>query len=380
MNKALNLKKLMIVSFSAVSLSAAISIVPANGAVLSGIEINSLNNNSYQITIKADEKVPIEKTAVNNNKLILDLGEVKPSRYINTVYNNAPGVDHVIVQPISDSKVRVFIEGANISSSQINVDTNLVSNMSLQEPPIPVQQDAKQQTVDSQQEVVYLNKPIDSFKPATVNYENEESAQTVEETVNKTVISGAAIKNLFNKRNFDWLLRLGVLGLLLIAGFKLLAPTKRKNVEINLSNNTDLKDREIDLFKSLHNKRGLVGSGLGSIPKKPVNNSVAKYGIKEYQNSQLPNLGRNFSMPTEEKPRGTILKNKSVLNSSIATKQVKPFKDSGKTTSKDINTAKINADNMKFLESMARIYEKSGRVDLARGLQSNILKAREQQS
>jgi len=31
---------------------------------------------------------------------------------------------------------------------------------------------------------------------------------------------------------------------------------------------------------------------------------------------------------------------------------------------------------MRFLESMAKIYEKSGRVDLAHGLQNNIMKAK----
>ena len=36
----------------------------------------------------------------------------------------------------------------------------------------------------------------------------------------------------------------------------------------------------------------------------------------------------------------------------------------------------VHIDNVKFLESMAKIYERSGRVDLANGLANNIKKAK----
>ena len=35
-----------------------------------------------------------------------------------------------------------------------------------------------------------------------------------------------------------------------------------------------------------------------------------------------------------------------------------------------------NMDSMKFLESITKIYEKSGRADLAKGLKDNLQKAR----
>ena len=43
-----------------------------------------------------------------------------------------------------------------------------------------------------------------------------------------------------------------------------------------------------------------------------------------------------------------------------------------------VNQSNPNVDNLKFLESMTAIYEKSGRHDLARGLKASLTKNKTQ--
>ena len=73
-----------------------------------------------------------------------------------------------------------------------------------------------------------------------------------------------------------------------------------------------------------------------------------------------------------------------MVNKPISTKTELPLKSKAPSVSNPIlkkqpetvvSTPQADMDSMKFLESITKIYEKSGRADLAKGLQDNLKKA-----
>lgn len=419
MNKAgKNRLFLMSVVISA-GLFTALTLMPAyadsDNAVLSGIEINSqdsvFNGNKYQITLKTDKNINIEKTAPSSDKIVLDLKNTTPSQYVNTVYNNASGIDNVIVQPVSDNEVKIFLQGSNIVSSKISLDSKgIMGDLNDKQPPVPVSK-AQNKTVQNtehtpqtvidmsenqaqnkvniapQPEKIVLNKPIDNFKPAireedTTLNNNDDSMDSL-----KNGIAGLSLHKIFNKNRFDWVLRFLTITFMIVVGIKLFKP--KRNIKIDLSSNK-IKDRDLDLIKSINSRRDLIGTGLKTGNKdfanKPGYNSFSQYGIKEYQNSQNPPSSlssSSYKSSHEPKFMKTPIKPASGINNQALKKAFNnpttqtatsrtPLQSKVKTS--NITEAKVNIDNKKFLESMAQIYAKSGRTDLAQGIQSNILK------
>ena len=124
MNKT-KLKNLAVIIFCTAFVSLMMFVVPVyafDGATLSEIKISSKDNYSYKIVLKTDKDVPVEKYITADNKIVIDLKNTRSAEFVNTIYNNSPEIDNVMVQPVANDKVRVFIQGLNISSSKIILD------------------------------------------------------------------------------------------------------------------------------------------------------------------------------------------------------------------------------------------------------------------
>ncbi|EKE02801.1 MAG: hypothetical protein ACD_20C00330G0015 [uncultured bacterium] len=412
MNKVVKTKRYLVNVLTTLSISAFLSLSPAyaayNGAILSEIEINPYHGDSYQIMVRTDKDIPVEKQVISDNEIVLNLKNTKPAKFVNTIYNNSTKVNHVIVQSISNNRVKVLLKGTNISASKITIDTK-GETLSLPEEPIAIKltgpdvvdsentitadstepvEEAKttEEVQNLHQEEIVLQHPVARFKPIDTDIREE---ITEEEDSSLSIMQGAmasgAMKKIFSTSSFDWLLRLAMLALLIIGGLKLFNP-KEKSVKIDLS--SDLKSKEIDLFRELHSRKGLIGSGLkdsskfNNIAKKPGYNSISNYGIKEYQNSQRPPLNSQItpmariSEPKYNRPAANETLLKALNEQKTMPKAATRTLNTGKITQKEVNTAKVNIDNAKFLETMAKIYEKSGRADLAQGIKHNILKSK----
>jgi len=363
MNKTLTKKGLNSV-LAAVCIAGTMCFSNVNAAenvpVLSGLQINPTENGSYQIILKADKDIPVKKYVTADNTVVLDIKGVKASDSINTVYNNASDVDHVVFQPVKDNHIKVFVQGKNISDSNIKVESPVLPS------------DLQKDSIKNSQETLVLNAPVDSYRPV-VNLE-EESA------IEEKQVSQSYLASLFDKSNTGWLISFLMFVAFAIVGLKALFPENKK---INIKISDDLNTREKDLYKNLNRHQGLIGKSLGApstiknLNQKPTISSV-NYGLREYQNSQInPNYRSMTSarMPVAQKIKPDSSKI-TLKTSQAKTLKTKTAVSSSKISANDINDAKINIDSMRFLESMAKIYEKSGRVDLAHGLQNNIMKAK----
>lgn len=381
----------------AASVVALSSFVPAyaafNGATLSGVEIIP-QDDSYQVTLKADKNIQIQKYVTADDKVVLDLKGTKPANFVNTVYNNATKIDHVIIQPTSSDSIRIFLEGANVSGTKVSLDTSVKpvdTSVQSEVSPLPVSNqtvamDSTSQATDTavseetkESETVVLNRPVDSFKPFGATYsESLSDEEDAVDSVQDGMVSFGALKKVFSTHTLDWFLRLGMLALLIMGAYKLFVEKKQKKVTIDLSaQSVNLKAKEIDIHKTLSKKRATIGGGLSDLSRKPGYVSTSRYGLKEYQNSQIPPLGLNPAMSRqkfENRIPQTPLRQQT--SKTLLRKEMPQTLQASSITRNDMNKAKLNMDGVKFLESMAQIYERSGRVDLAKGLHTSIVKAK----
>lgn len=388
-----------------------------DGATLSEIEINPYNESNYQFVLKTDKKIPIQKIIISDNKIILKLKHIRPAGFVNTVYNTS-SINNIIIQPSSNDEVKIYIDGKNAAQSYISLETD-DSGLDFIAPVQSVNPESQTKTAIEKTDLSETNKTktspqtnnkiLNTNKPASFNNIEEqipenviqvnakpdfkpaivmnESAQNKEETnKEQSTLHLSLLKKLFSGSLIDNVIRILALLIILIGAFKALKP-KQKNIHINLNANKNIKEKEIDLYKHLSSNRGLIGGSIKSSYDKDNilkrNTSSTNYGLNEYKNSQVAPKTMGLKSPPRLSPEDIGFKPSLSHDFSLGVNRTKSSKASINTqtrqpasriTKNDINSAKVNIDNVKFLETMAGIYEKSGRTDLASGIQSSLNK------
>ena len=391
-------------------MSAVMSAHAFDGATLSEIKISSKDNYSYKIILKADKDVPVEKYITSDNKIVIDLKNTRSAEFVNTIYNNTPEIDNVIVQAVANNKVRVFIQGLNIASSKVILDSRsntldfMEDNVSsvpanINNSPAPKTESvAPAQTTQANQDLPVINLAQNTgIKTTTAVQEpvkpqySENNLQTPQdnllntennniETVKNSMLGNTALKKIFSKDGFDWLLRMFAVVFIAIGIFKFIS--KPKNVTIDLASD-NIKEREMELYRTMGERKELVSRSLGSNytkekqVKTPAYGANSQYAVKEYQNSQRP--PQRLNRPVDSginritAPKTPVSQlNPALKTTKTATENRKPAVNNSKINQKEIKTAKSNIDNIKFLENMAAIYQKSGRTDLAQNIRQKI--------
>lgn len=354
------------------------TILSANAAeerlnTLNAIQIDALKD-TYSITLSTDTAVDVKRTIQSSDNMILTLKNIKPAKSLNTIYKNAAEVDSVMVETVGDKALNISIRANNISNSAINVDPAKTEVLSTQSVVTP------RKHKKSKKESIELASPIDSYMPVY----SDETEEFEDDVPFEGIGLIAKIKNLLSEGNNSNILTTGLIGLILFCGIKLF---KKEEPETVIGLSQSLRDREISLYKDMSMK-GLTNSiayEQPTVPQvapkepivpqvKPNFNANAGYGLRAYQSSS-----RNPYMSADN----TMMQK---------TQQVKPQPRVMSTVGSRVNTLNINRpvqpnmtntvakasniDSMKFLDSMAKIYEKNGRSDLAQGLKAGMLKAK----
>lgn len=363
---------------------------------LSAVEIKD-SDNGYQIILKADKAAEVRKTVESKDDVTLDIKGIVPIESVGTIYNNVPEVDSIIIQPDSDSNTKVVVRGKNISSASISF-----APVEVQTAPQIQGETASPSGVNE----IELSKPIQSYAPVfdqSQDFEDQSPngmfATAVSLSLNKAHQCKPLVVKLFRYlKNLDrkFLAFGSVFFLIIIFGLRSIKSEKNNDIKVGLTQS--LKEKEIGMkdelslandFQTARNQKSLSGKSVPSI----------NYGIKAYQNSQknpytsqisglpLKNVAKPQVRPTA--PQG-IQRNNNVNQNQVqlqsrlnqahsqmqakrpvsapaALNKVKPSVVPSAAGSKSI-------DSIKFLESMTKIYERSGREDLANELKSNIQK------
>jgi len=435
-----------------------------DGAILSEIKISSKDNYSYKVTLKTNKDVYVQKNTVSDNKIVIDLNNAQPAEFVNTIYNNSPEINNVIVQPVSKDKVRVFIEGLNISSSKVILDSRNISDITEKgyQPPAasatdntllsnqnanntPAPQTIEQETPKTAvQNVDIIDKakakedgvPVidlsdyhipgkDKKSSALLNDSGISPEENADGVSQSALMTKAMLKKVFSRTGFDWLLRIFATIFIVVGILKLFSRPKKVTVGLSSEN---IKLKELEMYRSANGMKELLSKSMGSqaTREQQINNAYStnsNYGVKEYQNSQLPpkkmrrpvvdledmklsprhraiyNLPEsNYDSQYNEEfqpqefaqhnsspiaydtalIQNELLRKQQVQQASgnLALKTKPSLAGSQKISKKEIDSAKAKGENVQFLETMASIYEKSGRNDLARNIRQSIVKVK----
>ena len=339
--------------------------VCAEENVLQTIEIVPVKD-TYNIVLSADHSVDVKKNVQAPNKITLDMKGIRASKTLNTVYNNVSNVDTVMVENTSNG-VSIFFQAENAQGASIAFDSIA--------PVLPAktQEPAKQQ--------VKLNSPIESYAPIyREDIAQEKTSSLFDKITKKSASMSTELQDSVGEAsdNMHKMFSYGLLGLFAFAVIKLF---RRREPDMKIGLSQGLNEREIDMYKGAN---PLSNSYMST--EKPF--TTVNYGINAYK-KENQNPYEQTSMPIHN-PRlqqyvSPLLRNQMARTAlqqqlpqqrqTVATAVQEPVRKHTTT----VNTAPVNQnnpniDNLKFLESMTAIYEKSGRHDLAQGLKASLSK------
>lgn len=335
----------------------------AEDNVLQSIEIEPVKD-TYNIVLVSDKAVDVKKSVQAPNKITLTMKDIRASKTLNTVYNNVSNVDTVMVEPAGNG-VSIFFQAENASAATVTFDALT---------PAPA-------VVKNESRSLKLNNPIESYAPIySEDFQTEKTSSlfnklkssqavdTIKDSVDEDTASDVAHK----------CVSFGLVGLLAFAVIRLF---KRKEPEMQIGLTQSLNEREVNMY----------GGMQPSIPKYPHVQkpfTTVNYGLNAYQKE---NRNPYETEPVQfHNPRLRSYVNQAPQNTmtqpighSAAQNTATAIQTQAKKLTTPVNTAPVNQsnpniDNLKFLESMTAIYEKSGRHDLARGLKASLTKSKEQ--
>ena len=329
--------------------------VSAEENVLQSIEIVPVKD-TYNIVLVSDKAVDVKKTVKAPNQITLNMKDIRASKTLNTVYNNVSNVDTVMVEPVGNG-VSIFFQAENAAGASVSFDSL--------DPVMPKKAETQS---------VKLSNPIESYAPIY----KEDMSQAKTSSLFKRLQKSSAVEGIKDSMDEDTVsdtankvFSFGLVGLLAFAVIRLF---KRKEPDMKIGLSQSLTDREIEMY------RGAQQIGSSHIaPEKPF--TTVNYGLNAYQRENRnpyeteapihnPRL-RNFAnaqhsvqmMSQPQRPmtqtavQQTVRKNTTPVNTA------------------PVNQSNPNIDNLKFLESMTAIYEKSGRHDLAQGSKASLNKS-----
>lgn len=370
---------------------------------LSEVQINP-QGSGYGIVLKTDSATQIKKVVSANDRMSIILKDVNITQDLNTIYNNVESIDNVTVQPLSKKDIKITLKGKNVANSKVSFSANesAIATTAVQS--------------------IELNAPVSHYQPVytpEMFVDEEETIQgsqtsnpelnalltkmhiTREMLVNIKSYAKKTFKKVNSMLNGD-INTMTLAGIMMIAGVLLMGSRRKQPKQkalkqekpIGLSSRANL-EREIELNKGLSDN---LRSNLNS-----RSSAQMGYGLKAYQQSQrnpytstqettgISGLARRKTLATEPIKKQTlsarpITKDSAPIKSSNLPKKTKtqtaPIKNTAVRTPikaaatqiKNTNT-EPDTDSLKFLESITKIYENSGRADLAKGLKDNLKKA-----
>ena len=324
--------------------------VSAEENVLQSIEIVPVKD-SYNIVLTSDKSVDVKKTVQAPNKITLDMKGIRASKTLNTVYNNVSNVDTVMVEPKGNG-ISLFFQAENAQNASVSFDSIA--------PVVPAK--------TTQQ--VKLNSPIESYAPI---YREDMSQSKTSSLFDKLTKKSSEIKDDMQENAgeaSDTMNKVFSYGLIGLLAFGVIRLFKKKEPDMKIGLSQGLNEREIEMYKGPQQ----IGNAFATAMDKPF--TTVNYGLNAYR-KENQNPYEQEQMPIHNPRLRNYANAHTAQMQSVATapmQTVAPRKMTTPVNTAPVNQSNPNVDNLKFLESMTAIYEKSGRHDLAQGLKASLSK------
>lgn len=334
-------------SFLVVSMLLSAVAAFANDNVLQTIQIEPIRD-TYNIVLMSDKAVDVRKTVEEAGTVLLSLKGLRASEMLNTVYNGSAEIDSVIVTPKNDDVVEIRIKGDNVERSTVTFES-LTSNVKVASAP--------------KKEIV-LNKPMKTYAPVFNESEEIETVAPSIAPIGQKIVN--VLKNIYKNKSNRNIINFGCLALMLFYALKLIRSKETEELKVGLAQG--LAEREINLYKQMQTP---IVNNYGATTQKPY--TSMNYGLNAYRN-----VNRNpYDTPSVPKAPKVSPAPSRVTTPvrPVQSIDLEPAESAAKVATL-VSAPKKNIDNVKFLETMTAIYEKSGRHDLAQGIKANLSKVK----
>lgn len=363
-----------ILLFAIIFISSHVSAFSQN--YLNTIQIDS-NDGGNQITLKTVNGVEVFKEVKNDNLVVLELKNIKADEKLSTIYNNVLHVKNVIVKEPSKNNLQIVIEGENIANTGVVVLPSAI-----------------EQFVPSKKNNIILDKPINQYEPIKSSYDNfasqnndilEYLSANFHVNTAKLLYVKRIIKNIINSHHFDFIFYAIVFLFVIIVGNKFLNKENEKDTKIVGLSSQSLKQQKLEGYditindKTIPTLRSLKSNGANALTSEIISQ---QYGINEYKKSEkspyktTSPLSSKTKNITREQP---ITQRKKQQENITFPNSILPQKENALNNNNNNNiqirnninktaTYANQIDGQKFLDSMTKIYERSGRQDLAMNL------------
>ena len=348
--------------------------VCAEDNVLQSIEIVPVKD-TYNIVLTADKAVDVKKSVQAPNKITLDMKGIRASKTLNTVYNNVSNVDTVMVDSTGNG-ISIFFQAENAQGASVSFDSMAAVAVAK---PAPVKNQVK------------LNSPIDSYAPI---YREELAQEKTSSLFNKLTQKSAAvtdeIKDSVSEEASDSVNKVFSYGLIGLLVFGVIRLFKRREPDMKIGLSSGLNEREIDMYKgenplsSSYADRPFTNINYGLNAYKKENANPYEEEPVRFHNPRLQQyvspLARQQQLAQQNAAMAQQVLDAKHRAATMTAPVTQPIQQPAKkphttpVNNAPVNQGNPNIDNLKFLESMTAIYEKSGRHDLAQGLKASLSK------
>ena len=358
------------------------------------------NSNSYELSIDSTQQVPYRSHIDNDGNVYFDLKNSTLAKNLGTIYNDVSNIDNVTVKQLDKNKVRIYVNGKDAKNTELVFVNSLFE---IKETP---------------SKNIVVNRPISEYKSTTYDNEDleysDDSQEWDDNSFNLYHLSSSILSELTNGPSGKILIILTLLAVVSIL-IKLLVNKVAQDKEPLIGlNNSKYANNDIQLgslgknialqnegYKNTSNRQEALRQAQKELTK--AHQKYQEYIQNKYQNAQPKTidkdlLKKSFALNQYQKSTQNPYKNQEVIriNKGFSTDiqtngnfqipprpKMQPKKEFTSPYIKRANnfvqqkTNEQPKQNMKFLESVTKIYEQSGRRDLADELKNSITKAKQ---
>ena len=358
------------------------------------------NSNSYELSIDSTQQVPYRSHIDNDGNVYFDLKNSTLAKNLGTIYNDVSNIDNVTVKQLDKNKVRIYVNGKDAKNTELVFVNSLFE---IKETP---------------SKNIVVNRPISEYKSTTYDNEDleysDDSQEWDDNSFNLYHLSSSILSELKNGPSGKILIILTLLAVVSIL-IKLLVNKVAQDKEPLIGlNNSKYANNDIQLgslgknialqnegYKNTSNRQEALRQAQKELTK--AHQKYQEYIQNKYQNAQPKTINKDllkksFALNQYQKSTQNPYKNQEVIriNKGFSTDiqtngnfqipprpKMQPKKEFTSPYIKRANnfvqqkTNEQPKQNMKFLESVTKIYEQSGRRDLADELKNSITKAKQ---
>ena len=327
---------------------------------------------AYQLTVKTDKPVEYKEKIESSDSIYFDIKNAITIDNLDTIYDNVSGIDALIVQQLENNKVRIYVNGVNTSNTKFVLKT-------------------KQQTGSSETNQITLNRPIREYRPTNdINEIGEENIDWDDNSFNPEHLFSSFFGLFGQKSDMTLVVCIMLLVACVIISKKVFAKVKlQEEPLIGLSSTFKTEKDEEQREQSI--QPAFTAPKRELPPMRAAQNITSAYAQRLYkpQRPQVQpqpsaikkNYALNAYQNSQKNPYVTNgMQNRPTQSVSYQKRVQRPSNDYVSRVQKTDTPAPrkqgASVESIKFLESVTKIYEQSGRKDLAQGLRDGINRRR----